>query len=156
MHTDSARIRAFRRAWVAFALVGVLVAGAAVTPSRAQDREAFELGRRACEVHDAIVAKGIPLSTVRVAEGRFELVFPESCGGAQRAEAQRICDELAAAPKVVIEVRTLEDALVVLRFEPENRSANALVRARYDALREQAREAARRRAGAPAPADQGR
>jgi len=32
-------------------------------------------------------------------------------------------------------VTTLQDALVVLRFEPNNKQANDLVRARYAALR---------------------
>lgn len=54
----------------------------------------------------------------------------------RQAEVDNFLGGLLAAPSPPpIVAATLEDALVVLRLEPENASALALVKARYDELR---------------------
>lgn len=126
-----------RRSTVSFALALVLAVGAAASrPLRAQDGAAVQRSaERSREIHEAIAARGIPIASVRCRDGRFELALGPACTAAQRAEAEALRDAIAARAPTTITVTSLEDALVVLRFEPCNDSANQVVRARYQQLR---------------------
>lgn len=126
------------RGAVAGVLVGMTFLVGAASLLRAQDTT-NDGAARVGEIHTAIAAAGIPLDTVRYTSGRYELVFKLEATSAQRADGQRICDELRANPTPRIVVDNVQDALVVLRFEPNNASALQIVGARYEQLKQAAR-----------------
>src|SRR5690606_17551163 len=96
---------------------------------------------RCGEIHDAIAARGIPIVSVRCRDGQYELVPGPSCSAGQLAEAQQIMNEILSAKPAVIVVDNIQDALVVLQFEPGNESARRVLRQRYDELKAQAKKA---------------
>src|SRR5687768_8243508 len=114
---------------VAAALLGMTLVVGATSLLRAED--ATDPAARVGEIHTAIEAAGIPLDSVRYTSGRYELVFKPEATAVQRADGQRICAEVCANPTPTIVVDNLQDALVVLRFEPRNASALQLVSDRY-------------------------
>lgn len=91
-------------------------------------------GDRVAEIHEACSAAGIPVESVRFNEGKYEVVMRAGADG-RRAEAEAVMGQVLAKAKAVIVVDNVADALVVLRFEPNNASANAVVRARYEQLK---------------------
>jgi hypothetical protein len=119
------------------ALLGVLTMSG--TMSLQAQEAPIPDAERTMEIHEAITERGIPVDTVRFDNGQIEVVLSPTCSAAQRLEAEAIRDELLSKPRPRIVVDNLTDALVVLRFEPDNASAQALVRARYDELKRQAR-----------------
>ncbi len=123
-----------RSLWARGILGFGLVAGLATWSAsvRAQGQE--QLGDRVAEIHEACSKAGIPVESVRFADGRYEVVMRAGAEG-RRAEADAVKDQVLAKPKAVIVVDNVNDALVVLRFEPSNASANAVLRARYEQLK---------------------
>lgn len=105
--------------------------------SRAQDPPID--GERVAAVRAALDRAFIPVESVDYAGGRYRILFRSDASDGQRNEAQVICDALCQEVDSGVSVGTLEDALVVLRYEPFNQSARELVRARYEALKRQAR-----------------
>lgn len=89
------------------------------------------------DVHVAVTRAGIPVRGVQFVDGRYEFVFPESCSAVQRIEAQEICERVVNSPRMTVAVDNVTDALVVLRFEPHNAAALAVVRQRYFELKAQ-------------------
>lgn len=89
---------------------------------------------RAAEIHKACEKGGVKVKTVRQdAQGNYSVVC--ATGGSQ-AEADVIMRRvLATEPPGQTSVTTVQDALVVIRFEPNNKRANELLEARYDQLR---------------------
>lgn len=96
---------------------------------------------RCGEIHDAISARGIPVTSVRCRNGQYEIVPAPNCSAGQLAEAQRIMTELLSAPPAVIVVDNLQDAVAVIQFEPNNESARRLLKQRYEELKAAARKA---------------
>lgn len=119
-----------------FALAAVLLVAVLLPTLHAQEVVGFAPSR-AAEILEAVVADGIPVESVRQIGDRYEIVLPPASAG-QLSRAEQIRDQVLARPLITIVVDNLQDALVVLRFEPNNASANALVRARYAELRRQA------------------
>lgn len=99
---------------------------------RAQGQE--QPGDRVVEIHEACSKAGLPVESVRFVDGRYEVVMRAGAEG-RRGDAEAIRDQVLAKPKAVIVVDNVPDALVVLRFEPNNASANAVLRARYEQLK---------------------
>jgi len=126
----------------ALVLAGLLIAGSwsllraqevpGVVP--ASDREQ---GRRCARIHEALIARGIPLRTVRCrSDGTIDVILRADASPEQIAEADRVKAEVLDAPlRAVGQVNNLQDALVVLQFEPANEDARRIVRERYDQLR---------------------
>lgn len=131
-------IRRTIRPFAGLALLLSLLLGASIL--RAQDAAVAERSARSVEIHEAIAARGIPIVSVRCRDGRYELVLGPACTEAQRLEAQALRDTIAAQVPPAIAVTSVEDALVVLRFEPMNPGANRIVRERYEQLRAAARQ----------------
>ena len=115
-------------------LLGVL---GALPVLRAQDPHRSRCG----EIHEAIAGKGIPITSIRCSDGQYEVVPGPNCSAGQLAEAQQIMNEILSAKPVVIVVDTVQDALVVLQFEPMNESARKVLRQRYDELKAEAKKA---------------
>lgn len=130
------------RRCVRFCLAALAVL--AMTPvlvSRADERAALEAAGRNCgAIHEEIAARGIPVASVRFADGKYELMFGPECSAGQKAEAEQIMARVLAARPVTLVVDNLQDALVVLQFDPQNASARKLVKERYDALVAAARD----------------
>jgi len=89
---------------------------------------------RAGEIHEACEAEGLSIVSVcRTSADSYSIqCAPGTSDQAATAVMQRV---LATEAPGQTSVTTLQDALVVLRFEPNNKQANDLVRARYAALR---------------------
>lgn len=125
-------------------LLAGLVLGMLLAPAGAQDR-ARALDPAA--VHDAAKAAGLPVETVRVRDGRCEVVLSNTATPVQRVEAQAI--EAAAArgdsTLTLSGARTLElrrapalsltDALAVLAVDPKDEAAMSVVTARVALVR---------------------
>lgn len=110
---------------------------AVVSQLRAQDP--MVAVRRCAEIHDAIAGAGIPIESVRLHDdGRYELILAQSSTPSQWVEAERIKASLIGERSVIV-VDNVQDALVVLRYEPDNASANRVLRERYEALKRAAR-----------------
>lgn len=120
---------------LALVLAAVGVLGTTAT-LRAEDPLAdLAEARKTGEIHEAIRAKGIPLALVRCEGGKFELVFEETCSPAQQAEAEAIKSSILAGPAVKLVVDNVQDALVVIQFEPQNESAVNVLKKRYAELK---------------------
>lgn len=128
--------REIRWAGAALALAVLGVFGG--TSLRAQGEDS-----RCVEIHDALAKAKIPVDTVRLRDGEYELVLGPTCSEAQRLEAIRIRDELLATPIRPVVVDNVQDALVVLRFEPRNESALRVVEERYATLKARAQRGSR-------------
>lgn len=110
--------------------LGVAVAGGVRVHAQGQELP----GDRVAEIHEACEKAGIPVESVRFDQGKYEVVMRAGADG-RRAEAEAVMGQVLARPKAVIVVDNVADALVVLRFEPNNASANAVLRARYEQLK---------------------
>jgi hypothetical protein len=119
-------------AFVVASLVGVW-------GSRAQDPVPEAPPVPVGDVHVAITGAGIPVRHVQFVGGRYELVFAENCSDADRAAAYEISARVAGSPRTTVAVDNIADALVVLRFEPHNPAALAVVRERYFQLKAEIR-----------------
>jgi hypothetical protein len=104
---------------------------------RAQDPAAETPPVPVGDVHGAIIGAGIPVRSVHFVGGRYEFVFPDGCPAAHRVEAEQICERVSNSPKMTVAVDNVTDALVVLRFEPHNPAALAVIRKRYFELKAQ-------------------
>lgn len=125
--------------WRRAGLALVLFAGSflGVWACRAQDPPPDAPPLSVGDVQVAITGAGIPVRYVQFLEGRYELVFPEGCSAAHRAEAEQICERVSNSPNMTVAVDNVTDALVVLRFEPHNPAALAVIRQRYFELKAQ-------------------
>jgi len=102
---------------------------------QAQGREQLEFpGERVSEIHEACVKAGIPVESVRFNEGKYEIVMPAGAEN-RRGDAEAVKEQILSRPRPVVVVDNLNDALVVLQFEPGNASARALVQSRYQELK---------------------
>lgn len=90
---------------------------------------------RCAEVHEAITARGITITSVRCQDGRYEIVPGPSCSAAQLAEAREIMEQVLRESASELVVDNLQDALVVIQFEPDNASARRVLKRRYDELK---------------------
>tara|TARA_B100000965_G_scaffold379862_1_gene375953 strand:+ start:2047 stop:2433 length:387 start_codon:yes stop_codon:yes gene_type:complete len=108
-------------------LISPWVLGQDLNPTRPQQT-------RVGEIHEACQRAGISVRTVRQKrDGTYEIDCPEG----DHARACQIMEQVLATPAPgQTPVSTLQDALVVIRFEPRNRKANELLRKRYDELRQ--------------------
>jgi len=95
---------------------------------------------RCVEIHEELLKADVPVVVVRQMGDKYEVVLEPNCSDQMRQLAEQIRDRVLSSEPPVIEVSNLQDALVVLRFEPHNESALQLVKARYEALRSAARE----------------
>ncbi len=120
--------------WVRALLGLALSGGLASWAARVHAQEQALPGDRVAEIHDACSKAGLPVQSVRFNEGRYEVVMAAGAEG-RRADAEAIKDQVLSRPKAVIVVDNVADALVVVRFEPNNASANAVLRARYEQLK---------------------
>ena len=97
--------------------------------------------RSVAEIHDEIAAKGFPVETVRSNGGRVEVVLRDGATPAQRAQADALVASILDRPERPelgpAQPVTIEDALVVLACEPDHEGARAILRARYESLKEQ-------------------
>lgn len=122
-------------------VVGALVVTVAVTLSfsalRAQ--EPAVQSSRCGEAHEAMAEANLHVATVRQkADGAYEVVMCEGFES-ERGEAERILRECLANPPRRTQARTVEEALVILHFEPDNVSAQQLLRSRYEEVRTRTR-----------------
>lgn len=96
------------------------------------------------ELNEARREAGLTLSTVVYDRaGKRWRIECDPSEKAQQAMADDLCAQVCAEASkgpLTIEPATIEDALVVLRFETNNTAALALVRARYAELRQAARQ----------------
>ncbi len=120
------------RSVLAFVFVCVAVGGL-----RAQ--EPIAPSNRCGELHEALQERGLPVSSVRYTEGQYDVILHPAATAAQRAEAEHLKADLLSRPPAAIVVDNLQDALVVIRFEPGNPSANRVLRDRYKQLKTAAR-----------------
>jgi hypothetical protein len=86
------------------------------------------------EIHDELAKAGVPVVTVRQEGDEYQVVLPPDCDPALVQRCEEIKARVLARKPPVVVVDNLQDALVVLRFEPENESALRLVRERYQEL----------------------
>jgi hypothetical protein len=117
------------------AVAAALVLNTAVLLRGQEANNQIQKGRIGAEIHDTIAAHGIPIQSVRLQGDTYELVLGPNCSAVQAAEAEQIKTTILADAGHPIVVDNVTDALVVLRYEPENASANGLVRQRYLALK---------------------
>ncbi|MDC3379199.1 hypothetical protein OAX78_02850 [Planctomycetota bacterium] len=90
------------------------------------------------QIHDEVAAAGILVISVRNPSGdTCEVILAEGASAGQQAQADAIATRVIAQERGrrPIVVDNLSDALVVLRFEPDNVSAQELVRTRYQELK---------------------
>jgi hypothetical protein len=132
---DVMEIRSRRVSAIACGIMGLCI-GAVLAPLGKTQAQDVATMRRGAEIHVAVKAAGIAVDTVEWRGGRYEVVLSPGSQGRQ-AEADRIREEVLARVDRPVVPQTLQDALVVLQFEPTNESARRLVRERYDQLRGQ-------------------
>ena len=90
---------------------------------------------RSAEILSACKKKG--LKDLRTVGRTGKTDYRVECAASDQGAAQQVVAEVLATPAPgQTPVRTLQDALVVLRFEPRNTKANELVRKRYEELRQ--------------------
>jgi len=95
---------------------------------------------RCSEIHEELARAGIPVEVVRQEHQEYVIVYSPGCSDDMKLEGDAIMKRILEAEPIVIVVSNLQDALVVLRFEPHNESALQLVKERYEALRSAASE----------------
>ena len=125
-------------------LASLLVVGALAGLAGAQEVDPDDFSHPVrCELNAARMEAGLVRSTVvydrRAKAWRIETDPSERLRQAEAdALCAAVCAEAALGP-LVVDPATVEDALVVLRFEPGHAKAQQLVRARYESLRTAAR-----------------
>lgn len=82
------------------------------------------------EILRACAQAGLKVRGVSFKGGEYRL----ACDEADQARATAIMREVLTKPKQSPKVRTLQDALTVIQFEPENAEARKRIREHYDAL----------------------
>ncbi len=121
--------------WVGFVVLGVIVTGGMLGVS---PRPAFSNENRCVEIHEACSKAKLPIESVRKNGDRYDVILRANASPAQQTEADAIKARiLNTKPAGPCKVTTVEDALVVLRFEPNNATAHALVKKRYEKLKKQ-------------------
>jgi len=117
------------------ALLGLALGVGVVTWAVGVSAQGQELpGDRVAEIHEACSRAGLPVESVRFADGKYEVVM-RAGAETRRNEAEAVMGQVLSKPKAVIVVDNVSDALVVLRFEPGNASAQSVLRARYEQLK---------------------
>tara|TARA_B100000965_G_scaffold148928_1_gene123946 strand:+ start:961 stop:1317 length:357 start_codon:yes stop_codon:yes gene_type:complete len=108
----------------------------------AQKLAAIAEGNRAEEIGNACLAAGL---TIRCVQRKSDGTYRVTCSEGEQEQANRIMAEVLSGPLPgQTPVETFEEAVTVIQFEPRNRQARAILRKRYEALRQRHRKTLRK------------